>query len=350
MLAVQGDEGSGKGTLGRVMLQVFGAAALPVSDPLMLTGQFSGHLQHCCFLFVDEAFWAGDAKAEGRLKSLVTEKTITIRPLYVGAFQVRNMLHIMMASNNDWVVPAGHGARRYAVFKIGDAVVDDLEYFNRLNAEIDGVAQKRCCMISLDLISMGGTQNAFIKPKRQWNRRATHFGGLMPRLRQCFRRAHYQSPAPKYPNRCLSGGNRPMALEDFPRILPRPVPARRDHLIRSCSVRLFHHFIPSSSSLVVANPIHQGHHLYHALGGAFGQGVIGRNRVMILDRRRMVAKLSDVVQRLNLLVPADWVTAVDQWRSHQPGVPNRSEAIRRLVLEALEAGAKGAKPKGKPKG
>jgi metal-responsive CopG/Arc/MetJ family transcriptional regulator len=71
---------------------------------------------------------------------------------------------------------------------------------------------------------------------------------------------------------------------------------------------------------------------------------------MILDRRRMVAKLSDVVQRLNLLVPADWVTAVDQWRGHQPGVPNRSEAIRRLVLEALEAGAKGAKPKGKPKG
>jgi hypothetical protein len=166
VLAVQGDEGSGKGTLGRVMLQVFGAAALPVSDPLMLTGQFSGHLQHCCFLSVDEAFWAGDAKAEGRPKSLVTEKTITIRPLYVGAFQVRNMLHIMMASNNDWVVPAGHGARRYAVFKVGDAVFDDLEYFNRLNAEIDGVAQKRCCMISFDLISMGGTQNAFIKPKR----------------------------------------------------------------------------------------------------------------------------------------------------------------------------------------
>jgi hypothetical protein len=146
------------------------------------------------------------------------------------------------------------------------------------------------------------------------------------------------------------GRNRPMPLKTSHASFARPVPARRDHLIRSCSVRLFHHFIPSSSSLVIANPIHQGHHLYHALGGAFGQGVIGRNRVMILDRRRMVAKLSDVVQRLNLLVPADWVTAVDQWRSHQPGVPNRSEAIRRLVLEALEAGAKGAKPKGKPKG
>ncbi len=62
----------------------------------------------------------------------------------------------------------------------------------------------------------------------------------------------------------------------------------------------------------------------------------------------MVAKLSDVVQRLNLLVPGEWVAAVDQWRARAPGVPNRSEAIRRLVAQALEAEAKGKK--GKPKG
>jgi len=69
---------------------------------------------------------------------------------------------------------------------------------------------------------------------------------------------------------------------------------------------------------------------------------------MILDRRRMVAKLSNVVLRLNLLVPGEWVAAVDQWRARAPGVPNRSEAIRRLVAQALEAEAKGKK--GKPKG
>jgi metal-responsive CopG/Arc/MetJ family transcriptional regulator len=70
---------------------------------------------------------------------------------------------------------------------------------------------------------------------------------------------------------------------------------------------------------------------------------------MILDRRRMVAKLANVVQRLNVIVPAEWVDLVDRWRSHQPGLPNRSEAIRRLVSQALEAEAKG-KPKGKGKG
>jgi hypothetical protein len=36
VLAFQGEEGSGKGTLARVMLQIFGAAALPISDPNML--------------------------------------------------------------------------------------------------------------------------------------------------------------------------------------------------------------------------------------------------------------------------------------------------------------------------
>jgi hypothetical protein len=48
------------------------------------------------------------------------------------------MLHIMMASNNDWVVPAGHGSRRYAVFKVADDKVEDFDYFDALNAEIDG--------------------------------------------------------------------------------------------------------------------------------------------------------------------------------------------------------------------
>ena len=76
-------------------------------------------------MFLDEAFWAGNVAAEGRLKSLVTEETIMIEPKYFGPFQVRNLLHIMMSSNNDWVVPAGHGSRRYAVYKVSNALVGD---------------------------------------------------------------------------------------------------------------------------------------------------------------------------------------------------------------------------------
>jgi len=102
---------------------------------------------------VDEAFWAGDHRAEGRLKSLVTEETITIEPKYVQPFPVRNMLHIMMTSNSDWVVPAGHGARRFAVFKVSNARVGDRKYFDVLNAELGagGIAAMLHDLLQLDL-------------------------------------------------------------------------------------------------------------------------------------------------------------------------------------------------------
>jgi len=112
VLVLQGHEGTGKGTLARAMLRIFGPHGLPVTQPKHLIGGFSGHLQHCCFLFLDEAFWAGDVQAEGRLKSLITEDTITIEPKYFTPFQVPNLLHIMMSSNNDWVVPAERAIER----------------------------------------------------------------------------------------------------------------------------------------------------------------------------------------------------------------------------------------------
>jgi hypothetical protein len=91
--------------------------------------------------------------SESGLKSLVTEPTITIEPKYFQPFQVPNVLHILMASNNDWVVPAGHGSRRYAVYQASDARIGDFGYFNRLNAALDagGVEAMLWDMLRLDL-------------------------------------------------------------------------------------------------------------------------------------------------------------------------------------------------------
>jgi hypothetical protein len=69
--------------------------------------------------------------------------------------------------------------------------------------------------------------------------------------------------------------------------------------------------------------------------------------MMILDRRRMVAKLASAVQRLQLIAPVDWLKRIDAWRRHQPNLPSRSEAIRTLVTQALDATEGGAQAKGK---
>jgi hypothetical protein len=205
VLVFQGEEGAGKGTLARAMLKIFGPCGLPLSDPKHLAGSFSGHLHHCVFMFLDEAFWAGEKAAEGRLKSLVTEETVMIEPKFVQPFQVRNLLHIMMASNNDWVVPAGHGARRYAVFKVSGERVGDFAYFKELNAELEagGIEAMLWDLLRLDLGDWHPKQiykTAALAEQKQHSLR-----GLDAWIEMILQQGAVPKVcSSKYPNRCLS--------------------------------------------------------------------------------------------------------------------------------------------------
>jgi metal-responsive CopG/Arc/MetJ family transcriptional regulator len=67
--------------------------------------------------------------------------------------------------------------------------------------------------------------------------------------------------------------------------------------------------------------------------------MLGRIRRMGAGRR-MVAKLAEVVRRINLVAPEEWLRRIDRWRKHQTGLPNRSEAIRRLTEIGLDTEAK----------
>ena len=205
VLVLKGEEGAGKGTLARVLLRIFGVHGLPVSDAKHLTGAFSGHLQFCAFLFLDEAFWAGDAKHEGRLKALVTEETISIEPKYFTPFSVTNCLHILMSSNSDWVVPAGQKARRYSVIEVSDARVGDFEYFDDLNDELEngGIEAFAWDMLHFDLRGWHPKQiyksAALMEQKRQTLR------GLDVWMEAILQEGKLPVPLNgKYPNRCLS--------------------------------------------------------------------------------------------------------------------------------------------------
>jgi len=41
-------------------------------------------------------------------------------------------------------------------------------------------------------------------------------------------------------------------------------------------------------------------------------------------------------QRIPVMMAAAEVAKIDAWRAKQPGIPSRSEAIRRLVAKALD--------------
>lgn len=135
-LVLRGQKGAGKGAFGHALRRMFGQHGLHVSQGKHLVGSFNAHLRSTLLLYADEAFWAGDKQGESALKALITENVMMLEQKGMDAVQWRNRLHIVMTANADWVVPASHDERRYAVFKVSNRKARDENYFGKLNDEM----------------------------------------------------------------------------------------------------------------------------------------------------------------------------------------------------------------------
>ena len=132
--AMRGDKGVGKGTFAKIFGSLFGQHYLQIQNPDHLLGRFNSHLRETLLLFADELFFAGDKKHEGILKGLITEDYLPIEQKFLPVVNVPNMLTLIMASNNSWVVPASDNERRYAVTNVSSAKMQDHSYFEKIHA------------------------------------------------------------------------------------------------------------------------------------------------------------------------------------------------------------------------
>ena len=136
-IVLKGEEGVGKGVFVNHFGKLFGSHYIPISNSEHLVGKFNYHLHNCFLLFCDEAFYAGNKGSEGILKSLITEPYLMIEPKGKNVIKIPNKLRIIMASNNDWVVPAGHTARRYLVLDVSSKHRNDHQYFKAIEDEMN---------------------------------------------------------------------------------------------------------------------------------------------------------------------------------------------------------------------
>lgn len=150
-LVFRGRQGTGKGFFGRTLKELFGQHGLHIKSAKHLTGDFNLHLRDCCLLFADEAIAPGDKGAESRLKGLITEPDLTIEAKGENLVTEPNHLHVVMASNEEWVVPAAADERRYAVFNVAADRQQDQSYFEAMAQQLD--AGGRAAMLH-DLLAL----------------------------------------------------------------------------------------------------------------------------------------------------------------------------------------------------
>jgi hypothetical protein len=136
-IVLRGGSGTGKGTFATIFGSLFGNHFLPLTEAKHITGTFNSHLMNCILLFADEAMFGGDEKAEAALKTLITESTKEIEFKYQNAFIVPNYIHLIIASNKQYVVRLEGDDRRYFVLDVNKIAQKKHAYFDAIYKEAD---------------------------------------------------------------------------------------------------------------------------------------------------------------------------------------------------------------------
>lgn len=129
-------EGTGKGTLFKLLKKILGANAHQVNGSYQLTGRFNGIVAGRLLIFGDEVDMT-DKGVFDRAKGIISEDTISLELKGIDPEPVQNLARFIFAGNHDRILRAGTRERRFLVLEPSDKMIDSTAYWDALNTQIN---------------------------------------------------------------------------------------------------------------------------------------------------------------------------------------------------------------------
>ncbi len=130
------EQGTGKSTVGKVMLDIYGQHGFLVDDKDRLLGRFTDWLETACFILAEEILFAGDLKSADKMKSMITSDMLQVERKFGSCRQVPNRMKVIATTNHDHAVAAGIRDRRYVVYDVSNEHVSDRSWFDALHQDL----------------------------------------------------------------------------------------------------------------------------------------------------------------------------------------------------------------------
>ncbi|EPJ56181.1 MAG: hypothetical protein OFPI_00720 [Osedax symbiont Rs2] len=129
-------EGTGKGTLYKLLKKMLGTNAHQVNGHYQLTGRFNSVIAGRLLIFGDEVDLTSKAVFD-KAKGIISEPTLSLELKGIDPEPVPNYARFIFAGNHDRIISAGTRERRFLVIEPSIHRADDEAYWRELNQIID---------------------------------------------------------------------------------------------------------------------------------------------------------------------------------------------------------------------
>jgi len=140
MIVLIGGQGTGKGSFFRLLSALWPRTTLQVSAAEHVVGGFNAALERNYLVLMDEAFFAGDKKSSDRLKSMITEPTITVEQKHQPRRTLASFHRFFAATNHNHFGQVDADDRRHVVLRVSDDRKGNPDYWDGLYAALDDSA------------------------------------------------------------------------------------------------------------------------------------------------------------------------------------------------------------------
>jgi flagellar motor protein MotB len=140
-------EGAGKGTLMRILSKMIGDHKyFETSNPSQhIWGQFNGALSNAYLVNIDELSKKDTILFEGMIKGLITNPYLTINNKGVSSYPITSYHRFIITTNNEDPVKTKEDDRRKFINRCSDELINNVEYFKKINEYIDDVNVIKTC-------------------------------------------------------------------------------------------------------------------------------------------------------------------------------------------------------------
>jgi hypothetical protein len=134
VLLVSEVQGIGKSTLGeKILAPLMGHRNVSYpSETEIVDSAFNGWAAHKRLAVVHEIYAGHSAKAYNKLKSIITDRFITVNKKYQASYEIENWMHILACSNSPRAIQVSMDDRRWFVPRVTDLKQTN-EYWQKFN-------------------------------------------------------------------------------------------------------------------------------------------------------------------------------------------------------------------------